>query len=895
VNPFVKNGPSATPDRNSGQRTGPGPASVDRQLQAHDSDRVYQAGGNQYFYAHGSPGKGPAAATNTIPRNIAVFTGRAPELRTLWAAARRATDSTDPIAIHAIDGMPGVGKTALAVHAAHLLRTYFPDGQLFVEMHGHTPGHRPTDPADALYALLLADGMPPEQIPVGVDVRAAMWRARVADRRMLLILDDAEGHAQVTPLLPGTGRCLVVVTSRRRLTGLVTRHATVTISLDALPPDEAATLFTRLVQRQLDRSDTDSVAALVRSCGYLPLAISLLAARLRPEPQWTVGDLLDTLASTHDKLSHMRAEDIEVAAAFGVSYRHLPAARRRFFRRLGLHPGPDIDVYAAATLDDTTVSLAHAHLESLYQDHLLDQPELGRFRMHDLVAQHARNLAENDPAEEREQATDRLRTYYLQTANRASILLDPRSAPARTWQHPVSTPNPELASADQAMVWMRQEAANLLACLKQSHERDGTWFLGMSAAVAPLLRRTGPWQQAIDLHRMAARLAGIKGDRSAEAGAAYSVAILLRRIGDHVGAVDALGRALAGYRHVNDRRGVADVLNEFAAIHQSNGDLGSATEMVDEALDIYRDLGDRLGEAAALKNLAVVRYMADDCTQATAALRAALAIYEHHDDPLARAQALFHLAVVHRMTDDYGAARQVLDEALPLFERNGDRLGQANVHHNLGVIYGMTDLMPAARRELQEALATYTSLGNLLGQANTLKHLGIVHRRTGDLSAAATVLERAHALYSDLPDPFGQAAALHNLAEVNRMAGDVASARQRLGQALRMYRELGNRLGEAEVLNHSGALFIQLGDAPSALADYQLALRLARAVDSPLEEARALRGAANCAAHEHQDGLAIARLRRALQILRRIGSAEAAQVADELATLTPAGTETETA
>lgn len=875
MNPFVKN--------------------VDRQLHAHDSDRVYQAGGNQYFYGHRSPGQAPGAPANTIPRSIDTFTGRAPELRTLSVAAQHAMNAVDPVPIHAIDGMAGVGKSALAIHAAHLLRSCFPDGQLYAELHGHTPGRRPTDPADALSVLLLADGMPSEQVPAGLDARAALWRARVADRRMLLILDDAEGHAQVAPLVPGTGRCLVVVTSRRRLTGLATRHATVTISLDALPPDEAATLFTRLVQRPLDPADAESVAALVRACSYLPLAISLLAARLRPEPRWTVRDLLDSLTTAHDKLSHMRAEDIEVAAAFGVSYRHLPTARRRFFRRLGLHPGHDIDAYAAAALDDTTVAFARSHMESLYQDHLLDQPELGRFRMHDLVAQHARNLAEHDPVREREQAITRLRTYYLRTADRASRLLDPRSVRTSIREESGSVAIPELVSVDHAIAWTRRETANLLACVTQTAGRDEAWLLGISVAAAPLLRRTGPWQQAIDLHRMAARLAGIRGDRFSEAGAAYSVAILLRRIGDQAGAAEALHRALAGYRHIADRRGVADVLNELAVIRDSNGDRAAATEMVTEALDIYRDLGDRLGEAAALKNLAAFWYMADDCTQAAAALRAALAIYEECDDPLARAQALFHLAVVHRMTDDYQTARQLLDEALPLYERSGDRLGEANARHLLGVLHGMIDLLPVALSELREALAAYTSLGNLLGQANALKQLGIIHCRTGDLTAAVTALERAHTLYSELGEPFGRAAALHNLADARRLVGDVDSARRSLDEALLLYRQLGNRLGEAEALNHRGTLLLQLADTSSALDDFQLAIQLARAVDSPLEEARALRGAARCATLEDQDGLAIARLRRALQILRRIGSPEASQVSTELATLIPSGTETEIA
>jgi tetratricopeptide (TPR) repeat protein len=859
---------------------------AERQLHAQDSDSVYQSAGNQYFFVSRTPGRPPVPVANTLLRDIPAFTGRTAELESLSAAVTTAHERAGALPIYAIDGMPGVGKSALAIHAAHLLREHFPGGQLFVDLHAHSPTAGPVSPVDVLSALLAADGVHPGEIAGGLDARAAQWRARMAGRRVLLIMDDAAGQAQVAPLLPGAGECLVIVTSRRRLTGLSARHATVPITLDTLPPPQAAALFTQLIHRPLSPAESRAVDDVVRLCGYLPMAISLLAARLRPEPRWTVVDLRDNLAAAQDRLAQMRAEDIEVAAAFGLSYRNLPAARRRFFRRLGLHPGPDVDAYAAAALDGTSPVESRRHLEALYQDHLVEQPELGRYRMHDLIAEHARGLCAKDPPGDRVQAVRRLLAYYLHTASRANRYLDPRAVDT-TPGPAAGTTAPPLSSSGQAVAWLRRETPNLFACIGYAQDADSRWITGMSTALAAYLGRSGPWHEAMALHRAARDAALARGDCVAYADALRYLGILHGRANECEPATAALREAIDGYRREGDRRREADALSQLGIVLRLSRNFPEATRVLQQALRIHRESRDPVGEAMALNGLSVIHWMTDNCPGAADALEAALAIYSVYDDPLGRADAYFRLGIVQRMLGDLQVARRASEQALALYEELGDRLGEANVRHSLGVAARIAGDYPAAMQALRRSLAIYEQVGDRFGQAHALKHLGAVQASTGYPADAEETLSRALVLYEDVGDAFGRAEALCNLGTVRRLEGDRAGAARLLEESLRISREIGNRLVQAQVLNENGILLLECGDVEMARDRHELALRLAREVHCPLEEARALEGIAQCALRESA-GNAPTYLRDALTILRRIGAAEAARIADQLSEVDPA-------
>jgi hypothetical protein len=325
----------------------------------------------------------------TLPADTAVFAGREQELARICEAATDAAKAGRVVAIHAIAGMPGVGKTTLATHVGHRLSAEFPDGQFFIDLHAHTPGREPLDPREALATLLADDGVDPRGVPSGQDQRAAMWRTRMAGRRMLLILDNSASSEQVIPLLPGATGCLVLTTSRRYLGDLPSVQ--LSVELDTLPPKDAVAMFLGLAPRAA--AEPGLVAAMVDLCGHLPLAISLLASLYNRHRSWTMADLV---AETEAKLLVVKAENRTVAAAFDLSYRYLTGPQQDFFRYLGLHPGPDIDPHAAAALTGLPLPEATTMLDELHGDGLIAEPAPRRYRMHNLIHEYARSIAAAD-------------------------------------------------------------------------------------------------------------------------------------------------------------------------------------------------------------------------------------------------------------------------------------------------------------------------------------------------------------------------------------------------------------------------------------------------------------------------------------------------------------------
>jgi transcriptional regulator with XRE-family HTH domain/tetratricopeptide (TPR) repeat protein len=550
---------------------------------------------------------GAAAATRTLPRDTVSFTGREHELaRLLEALTPKAADGL-VLGIHAIDGMAGVGKTTFAVHAAHKLAEHFPDGQFFLPLHSHTPGQRPVDPADALASLLLTAGVPAPQIPPGLEARAARWRDHVADKRILLLLDDAGGHEQVRPLLPGTAGSLVLITSRRRLAAL--EDAT-QISLDTLSPAEAQALLARLAARPSLRAGDAAAGEIARLCGYLPLAIGMLASQLRNHPARTEAGLAAELAAARDRLALMHAENLSVGAAFDLSYNDLTPDPQRLFRRLGLVPGPSIDAYAAAALDGTTLDAARRCLDELYDQHLLAEPAPGRYQLHDLLREHARTLAADDPAESGE-ATERLLDYYLHTARAASRhftywasayrRLPPGSPPAHA---------PELPTLAQAGAWLEAERANLHAAADYAagHARS-PHAIALLAALGGFLATRGHWSQSAALHQGAVAAARRAGDRLGEADALAGLGALQRETGDYPAAAASLAQAVAISGDLGDKSGQAYALNQLGFLHVLTGDYPAATDSHQQALAVAHSTGDRPAEAVALICLGLVQQL----------------------------------------------------------------------------------------------------------------------------------------------------------------------------------------------------------------------------------------------------------------------------------------------
>ncbi len=828
----------------------------------------------------------PAAAMRSLPRDVASFTGRRRELQQLLEAA---SGEGGVVSIHAIGGMAGVGKTTFAVHAGHQLSDAFPDGQIFVLLHGHTPGRPPADPADALAGLLLTIGVPAGQIPAGVEARMALWRDRAAGRQLLLVLDDAVSSEQVLPLLPGAGGSLVLVTSRRRLSAL---DAATTISLDILPPGEAAALLVRLAGRPGLNPDDPAVAEIIRLCGYLPLAIGMMARQLRHHPAWSAAGRAAELVSARYRLELMATENVSVAAAFDLSYATLDADQQRLFRRLSLHPGADIDGFAAAALDGADLAAARLGLEALYDQYLLTEPIPGRYRMHDLIREHARDLAARQDTEaDRDQATARLLDYYQHTAARASALIMRQARPAPARAHgPAPAEVPALADGEQALAWARAERVGLLASLDHAtcvgqHAR----VIALTIGIAGLLRRDGARVDAIPRHTAAIEAARHLGDRLSEANALTDLGDVLWLLGRYPAAAQALEQALSIYRDLGDQLGGANALNYLGIVRCLTADYPAAAQAQDQALSIYRDLGDRRGQANALRELGVVRYVTDDYPAALQALEEALSIYRDLGDRRGQADVLTYVGAVGCLTGDYQAAAQAQKQALNICRDLGDRVGQANALRYLGATRNLTGDYSAAAQALEEALGTYRDLGDPRGRASALQQLGMVRRLTGDYPAATQFLDQALGIYRNLGQRRGQASALRELGIVRRLTGDYPAATQFLDQALGIYRDLRHRGGEAATLNERGALYRVMGELVIAKRCHQQALEIARAIASSPDEAEALAGLARCALAAVETTQGEILLRQALEIFQRIGAAEALEVHAELESITGPG------
>ena len=680
-----------------------------------------------------------AVATRTLPRDIGSFTGREAELGRLLAALAKAAEGGGVVGIHAIDGMAGAGKTALAVHAAHRLAGRFPDGQFFVPLHAHTPGQRLVDPAEALASLLLTAGAAAQQIPPGVEARAARWRDFAAGKKILLLLDDAAGHEQVEPLLPGTACSLVLITSRRRLTAL--EDATV-LSVDTLTPADAATLLARLAGRSDLSPETEAAGEIARLCGYLPLAIGMLARQLRHHPARSGAGLAADLASARDRLAGMHAENLSVAAAFDLSYQELTADQQRLFRRLGLAPGPDIDSYAAAALDDISVETARGRLDDLYDNHLITEPQAGRYLLHDLLREYARTLADGDDDAESQAAVGRVVSYYAYVAAAASKHIatwttgggrpPPGSPPAHA---------PPLAAPQEAAAWLEAERSNLFVAVSSAAEALPQHAVAIATAMGGFLRASGRWDQAAAQYQTALNAARRAGDRPGQAGALDELGLLQQLTGDYTAATATLAQAVALYTELGDRRGQAYALNHLGLVHQDTGDYRAATASHQRALALAREAGDRLAEAVSITDLGQVQQLTGNYRAAIASHEQALAMFRDLDSPFDEADALTQMGFNECALGNYEAATARHRQSLAVFRRLGDRLGQAWAIGGLGEVQFATRDYAGASANLSQALQLHRELGQRRGEAVLLNILG-------DLSLATSANEEAYRRHS---------------------------------------------------------------------------------------------------------------------------------------------------
>ena len=834
------------------------------------------------------------------------------ELLELGAGAG-ATGSPGAVVMSAIDGMPGIGKTALAVHAGHLLAENFPDGQLLVHLNAHAADAPPRDPAEALGQILLTLGLDPRDIPADVDERAKVYRDRLASTRTLIVLDDAASEQQVRPLLPAAAGCLVLVTSRNRLKALDDAHP---MQLDVLAAVDAIALFARYAGPGRISVDDPEVHQIVELCGYLPLALRITAANLRYSRAWSTEHLQRLLRAGLADLSAFDDGERQVAAAFDLSYNNLPTDQQTMFRRLGLIPGPDTDAYAAANIQDTYPAQADRLLQNLTGRSLLIETIPGRYRLHDLLRIHARYRAEHDDTgTDRNNAVDRLLDYYQHTAIHAYSYAQ-TGVPAPFLPEPAAPPRHVHPLNDRldAETWLATELANLTAAARHAATRaNPIHAVTLSAALSVPLSDRGLWAQACELHVAAAHAAHSLHNHFWQANALTDLFHVRLLAGDYSGAQDAQRQALALYQGLGDMYGQARSLTDLGRVRHASGDFSGAQDALQQALTLCRDLGDPLGEAGALAALGDVWYIsgnysgAQDALQralmlyqnlgwdfrqgqantlndlgrlreltgdysgAQDALRQALALYQNLGAQLGKANALKNLARVGRRTGDYSGAQDALRQALAIYQDLDDRNGQGNALIDLGHERLLAGDYPGAQDAPLQALALYQDLGDRLGQANALLDIGHVRCLVGDYPGAEDALVQAMALYKDLDSQNGQANVLNHFGTLRRLTGDYPGAEKAHHQALAQFRALGLRANEAWALTLYAAVPLASGNAVRALKMFRDALTMTRELQQPSSEAMVLEGISECLLRTGNDQDGIVHLKQALEIYRRLG------------------------
>jgi tetratricopeptide (TPR) repeat protein len=644
----------------------------------------------------------------------------------------------------------------------------FPDGQLYVNLRGYDPG-APVSPGDALAGFLRALGLAGEDIPAGEDERAAAYRSLLDGRRMLVVLDNAASVEQLRPLLPGSPACLVVVTSRDSLAGLVARHGARRLALDTLPAADAIGLLRALIGDRVD-AEPDVAAELASQCARLPLALRVAAELAAASPDSRLAELAVELAGEQRRLDLLDAGGDERTAVRGVfswSYRHLPAGPARAFRLAGLHPGPDLDAYAIAALaagtgatggpggGPVTATQAKDAVALLARAHLVHPLGAGRYGMHDLLRAYARELAAaEDGADGQQAALTSLFDYYLGVAASAMDVLVPAERHYRPRLEPVATPAPDLATVAQARGWLDAERPTLVAVAL--HTAAQGWpghTTRLAATLYRYLETGGHYADAVTVHGRSNHAARLLGDRAAEAMALTNLGIISWRQGRYQQAADYHQQSLATSVAIGDRRGEANALANLGTVYERRGRYRQAAHCHQQALAVFQSIGERTGEARSLGNLGSVAGREGRYEQAVDWYQRALAVFLETGDPTGEASALPDLGHAYQRMGRYEEAVGCYQRALALFRETGDRAGEVEARNGVAEILLATGRPDEAQVAYSAALALAGRLGEAYEQARAHNGLAAALHAAGDAGLARHHRSCALELYSALGAP----------------------------------------------------------------------------------------------------------------------------------------------
>lgn len=829
----------------------------------------------------GTPRSSVAAAPATtglpvpaqLPPDLSTFTGRTAYLERLDSLLSGGGPA-QPVVISTLSGAAGVGKTALAVHWGHRVRASFPDGQLYLNLRGYDT-QAPLTPMEGLARFLRALGVPSAQVPDDVDEASALYRSLLADRRVLVVLDNARDAEQVRPLLPGSSTALVLITSRDRLDGLVAIDGADRIDLDALSAEEAYGLLSRVLGPTRVQAEPEQTSELARLCAHLPLALSIAAARLAAQPGRRIGDFVEELKS-EDRLSALaiRADGrAAVRGAFDLSYNALPQAARRTFRMIGLAPGPDVTAEALAAVTATQPAVAAEQLTTLARAHLVQQQTPGRYALHDLLRAYARERAgEEDNEAERASAWNRLLDHYLSMVDQATRLISPEMV-RLPLQSPHTTNGSAFDEAGAAWSWLDAERHNLVAAIcaaARSGPRRLAWLLA-DALRGYFYRRmfTVEWRMAAEAALSAAEA---EGDSAAQAALLNSLGQLAWAMGRYDDAIRTFTAALGVAEHCDWTLGRLSILNNLACVHAMQGRLAEAARAFEAALEGNRSLGYVGGEAAQLANLGQIYFDLGRLSEALDYLEQAVALYRSSQAWAAVGFATRCLGECLHMLGRPREAHEQLVQALGLAQETGDRKTQMLALRTLAELHAQAGRLTEAHEACQSALELSREIRHRTGEVLCLLTLGDIQARLGEHVLSV----KLHLEAVSLVDGIGaEVTATAALAAAQVRVGDVESARRNAQRALALARRCGYRVEEGNALTALARIDLEQSRPKDAARRARQACRIQEDCGYQLGVARALAVLAEATRRLGDESAAAAHRRRADDILAALDAVEA--------------------
>ena len=751
-----------------------------------------------------------------LPPDIRDFNGRAEQVDQVTreiAAAVGSAQTAPPIVC--LSGQPGVRKTTLAIHVAHRIGEEFPDGQLYTNLRGADA--RAQDPADVLAGFLRELGVDGADIPEGIDERARMYRAHLAGQRILVMLDNAADEAQVRPLLPGTPGCAVLVTSRSRMTALAGSRG---VSLDVMPPDQAAELLTAIIGADRAGAEPEAVAEIGKLCGYLPLALRIAGARLLSRPAWNISWFAARLRDESRRLDLLKAGDLEVRASFALSYNSREETEQFAFRMLGLLAA-DFAAWNLAALIGTGADEAERLLEQLADAVLVDitgvdTTGLIRYRLHDLLRDFAREcLYGTESPDTRRDSLARLADEYIGAMQLASTLVHPGE------QGITAQPEHQLLADDVVRAdpwsWLAAERANLVALVEQVHAAglwDRAWRLAETLPAMSDWR--ADWRAWERTHQLALDAARHQANANAEARILRSLGALYRELGRYDEAVTLLTQAAAIFADRADRHQWATVMRNLGDTYRYQGRLGAAIDAFSSALAVFREAADTRSVAGALNGIADASRGLSRWDEADSAFRACIGIYHDLGDPLEEARAKIRYSLVFRDQHLSQQAIPLITDGLQVARQLGDRRWEARAMRQLAIVHRNDGETATAITTFADCLSIFGELEDRRGIAVVLRNRGDAYRVAGRLDDAADDLSSALESFEAIGDRRWTARSRLSIAGLCRLRQEWATARMHLDAALAAFRAIGDRAAEARALRELGILLRDRGDPESS-------------------------------------------------------------------------------